>query len=340
MSLIMVLLMIAYVALLYYMMRGFLTSHEESLSLEVLKTKEGYQKYLLQEDYALTEKRLLEDQFRELFTLYEMTKEMTKSFSMGEALNVFKEKLQNNASVRDCQLLEPLSPELTKLKNDPGVILFPLHGKKKLLGYVVVQGAEASEHDKIGILVNQFALVLRRIHLYEEVERLAITDSLTQVFTRRHFLDRFEEELKRARDKEGHLSFLMLDVDFFKQVNDQHGHLSGDRVLRTVAQRISENIREIDIAGRYGGEEFCVLLPDTDVSGACYAAERLRKAVEEKFIPAYDAEIKTTVSIGVSTFPQHGRKSSTLIDKADWALYRAKKNGRNQICVFGMYDEE
>ncbi len=134
-------------------------------------------------------------------------------------------------------------------------------------------------------------------------------------------------------------SFLMIDVDHFKKLNDKYGHLAGDQVLREIAAIIQGNIREIDIAGRYGGEEFCVVLPDTDRDGALYVAERIRQATKETSIKAYDTVVESSVSIGISTFPQDGKKASELIDKADWALYRAKKQGRNRVCVFGMYED-
>lgn len=339
MSIFMIFLMIGYVCLVYYAAKSFLSFYQEEIEMDALKTKESYHKYLLQEDKVLTEKKALEEKFRELFTLYDMTKEITKSFSEEDALHIFRQKLQQNVVFEDCRLLDPLSKEINDAKKDPQYIFFPLKGKKELLGYVVIKGAGGQEHDKITILVNQFALVLRRISLYKEVERLAITDSLTQVFTRRYIMERFEEELDRARTKGSELAFLMLDVDFFKQVNDRHGHLVGDGVLRAVARCILENVREIDILGRYGGEEFCIILPDTDSAGAEYVAQRMRKAIENHAVDVYDIRIKVTASIGIAMFPRNGKKTGTLIDKADWALYRAKKMGRNRVCIFGMYDE-
>ena len=130
----------------------------------------------------------------------------------------------------------------------------------------------------------------------------------------------------------------MIDVDYFKKVNDQYGHLTGDQILRGVASLIREHVRGIDIVGRYGGEEFCVVLPDTDCGGAQYVAERIRTAIEKTPLKAYDNIIKVTVSIGSSTFPDDGQSLAELGDKADWALYRAKKMGRNRICAFGRYD--
>jgi diguanylate cyclase (GGDEF)-like protein len=136
------------------------------------------------------------------------------------------------------------------------------------------------------------------------------------------------------------LSLLMIDVDHFKSVNDKHGHLVGDHVLRSINLMIEENIREIDYVGRYGGEEFCVVLPETDSEGGFFVAERIRKAIEETGVDAYDTKLKVTVSIGIASFPYDAKKSLELIDKADWALYRSKKRGRNCVTPFGSYDEK
>jgi len=108
--------------------------------------------------------------------------------------------------------------------------------------------------------------------------------------------------------------------------------------LQRIGKIIRENIREIDIAGRYGGEEFGVVLPETDLTGAMLVAERIRKAVESAQIQAYDQVVQTTISIGVAIFPQDGDFTDAIIDKADWALYRAKSQGRNTVCAFGMYN--
>jgi len=132
----------------------------------------------------------------------------------------------------------------------------------------------------------------------------------------------------------------MIDVDYFKGFNDKHGHLVGDQVLRSISLLVEENIREIDYVGRYGGEEFCAVLPDTDPEGSFFVAERIRKAIEDTGVDAYDAKLKVTVSIGIANFPFDAKKSLDLIEKADWALYRSKKRGRNCVTPFGGYSEK
>ena len=135
------------------------------------------------------------------------------------------------------------------------------------------------------------------------------------------------------------MSFLMIDVDYFKRINDRFGHITGDQVLREMGSLIKANIRAIDVAGRYGGEEFCVMLPETDRQGARLAAERIRRAAEAAVIKAFDTTVAVTVCIGTSTYPLDSQRVDELVDKADWALYRGKKSGRNTVCSFGIYGD-
>ncbi len=311
-----------------------LETYEGVLEAEEISRKLGKEKEGLD-----SQRGNLQDEALEIFTLYEITKEITKSLNKEEAFDIFEKKLREHVNFQECRLLGPLSNEIKDLKRLGEKFVFALQSKRKKIGYLVVSGVSEQEKEKVMILGHQFALALRRVQLYEEIEQIAITDSLTEVHTRRYLIERFQEELKRSKGRRIKLSFLMIDVDFFKKFNDKYGHLTGDQILRETGFLISENIREIDIAGRYGGEEFCVILPDTDYQGAQYAAERIRKAAEDATIKAYDASVKMTVSIGTATFPDDGKKMDELIDKADWALYRAKKMGRNKVCSFGVYKE-
>lgn len=282
-------------------------------------------------------RKVLETEVAEIFTLYDLTREMTKSFSEEKTFYAFKAKLRESVHFGDCLLLDPLAQEQIKDKELGGYLLLTLSGQRRKLGVLALSDVAKSQQEKVVILANQFALALRRVRLYQDIERLAITDSLTEVHTRRYVLERFEEERNRAQIYKTHMAFLMVDVDFFKHFNDQYGHLTGDQILREIASIIKANIREIDIIGRFGGEEFCVVLPDTDFVSAGSVAERIRFAVEQATIKAFDTSTKATVSIGISVYPQDGKKVNELIDKADWALYRAKKGGRNRVCAFGVY---
>ena len=150
-------------------------------------------------------------------------------------------------------------------------------------------------------------------------------------------MERFMEEYTRSQKFNHKLSFLMLDIDHFKECNDKFGHLVGDIVLMNVADEIKNNIRQVDLAGRFGGEEFAVILPETDKIGAELSAERLRSAIKNRVIKAYDETINATVSIGVATFPDDASRPEELIDRSDWSMYRAKQTGRNRVCTYGVY---
>jgi len=280
----------------------------------------------LKEDWRNAEKVA-----QETFALYDMMQEISKHLTDEEALLAFKSKLRENIFFEDCRLLDPLSAELKALQAAGEWQVYPLRAKNRQLGFLVVKGVADNDREKVTILANQFALALQRISLYAEVERLAMTDSLTEIHTRRYVLQRLDEELLRAQARQAVLSLLMIDVDHFKAINDHYGHLTGDFVLKEIGRLIRENIREIDICGRYGGEEFCVVLPDTNEEGASFAAERIRLAIEKQKIQAYDALLQVTVSAGCSTFPLDGKELTDLVDRADWALYKAKKEGRNRV---------
>ena len=212
---------------------------------------------------------------------------------------------------------------------------FPLVMDEALRGFLVAIDLAPDAVERCGILVSQFALAARRIRLYERVQELAIHDGLTGVFIRRHFLARLHEEVGRSARRGLPLAFLMVDIDHFKPINDTHGHLVGDAVLRELAAILRTQIRDVDLLGRYGGEEFALGLPETDAPQGQLVAERIRRAVMGAMFRAYDERLSITVSIGVAAFPRDAADASELVERADAAMYRAKLAGRNQACLFG-----
>jgi len=209
----------------------------------------------------------------------------------------------------------------------------PLIVEDELIGILVIEDLAEKDVDKFLILAGQFALEIKKVRLYETIQKLAIIDGLTSVYMRRHFLERVEEELKRSEYHKLNMSFLLIDIDHFKVCNDRYGHLVGDAVLKELAHILKRNVREIDIICRYGGEEFLIALPDTAKKGALMVAERIRVTVEEAAFHAYEESPQVTVSTGVSSYPQNGKRIEELIEAADKALYKAKHTGRNKVCV-------
>ena len=165
----------------------------------------------------------------------------------------------------------------------------------------------------------------------EELERLANIDSLTGLLNRGAILRKLSEQMKHAKRYREELSLSLLDIDHFKKVNDQYGHLTGDDVLEQVAIIMWQNIRDADIIGRYGGEEFIIILPRTDLSSALNVAERVRKMIEASKIKDSEGNaFSLTVSQGISIY-KLGEDEHSLISRADNALYKAKGNGRNRV---------
>jgi diguanylate cyclase (GGDEF)-like protein len=238
--------------------------------------------------------------------------------------------MQRYIRVDDCKLLHP-DEDIVKYSN---YTIVPLNAYKKTIGFLAVSGLKTIDTDKFHIIAQQFMLGIKRALLYKEVQELTITDNLTQVFTRRYFMERFIEELDRSKKFKHKFSFLMIDIDRFKEFNDRYGHLVGDVVLREITKTIKDTVRQIDLIGRYGGEELSIILTETDKDQARFAAERLRRAIESKCIKAYDEDLKATVSIGISTYPADANDAKSLIEKADEALYNAKEAGRNSICLY------
>ena len=174
--------------------------------------------------------------------------------------------------------------------------------------------------------------VIRKINfMYTKTKELSITDALTGLHNRRHFEQTADREFLRAARYKSNLTFAVIDIDFFKHINDTYGHLCGDKILKEVAFLINDSFRKTDMVFRYGGEEFVIILTETNETGAQIPLERLREKIENNAFKFKTETLKVTVSIGFSSAVEASEDATELFSFADKALYKAKESGRNQI---------
>lgn len=323
-------ILILLTGVLYLGLRAFLGAGLCKANREYEHAKYKYDKTCEQNSRLKQENQIIQKAAEETTALYDITRDICKPLEEEQVFAVFRDKMSKYLELEDCRFLKS-QEDLSLYSN---YTILPLRIDKHAVGHLLARGVKEQDKDKFHILTQQFMLGVKRAHLYRRVQDLAIMDSLTQVSTRRYSLERLKEEIERSRKFNYVFSFLMLDVDHFKECNDQYGHLVGDAILKEIARTIKENIRLIDMVGRYGGEEFCVILTETDKEGARLAAERIRQAIDAKEIKVYDEKLKATVSIGAASFPADSRQSQALIENADSALYLAKQRGRNRVCLY------
>jgi diguanylate cyclase (GGDEF)-like protein len=234
--------------------------------------------------------------------------------------------------------------ELTPAANEPSgcdVLAVPLRSMGAVVGAIALyrrcgedptgREFDTADEDALGTLAGQASIALDNVQLHQEAQRLSTTDPLTGVWNFRYLSMSLAREIERSNRFDRPLAVLMLDLDHFKQVNDTYGHARGDAVLRELAERVQEQIREVDTFARYGGEEFVVVLPETTLEGAAQLAERICAGVRRApFRTDGEEPLEVTISIGGAAFPIHGSSPATLMRAADKALYEAKALGRDR----------
>lgn len=227
--------------------------------------------------------------------------------------------------------------ELAKKEGINSIISVPLKTKQTTIGCLTVYRKTEdkftdSELMILNILSSQSTEAIEKTKMLEDLKKQATYDLLTEVYNRNYILKRFEEETKRSARFNLLFSLIFIDIDDFKKFNDEHGHLYGDKLLVDLVGVIKKNLRKNDIVGRYGGEEFIILAPETDKKGGLILAEKILKAVNDYSFIGTSGEINNvSFSAGVASFPEDGKSSSELIGKADNAMYMAKKNGKNRV---------
>ena len=215
-------------------------------------------------------------------------------------------------------------------------LIVPLRQREHAPGYLAVfrrrgaaQYSAATLHSVV-MLATWVAVALENLRLSENVERLAVTDDLTQVYNYRFLKTALRREIKRAGRFRQDLALVMIDVDNLKSYNDRHGHLRGSHLLKEIAGLLAAQVRSFDLVAKYGGDEFTLILPQTEREGAMAVGERVRAAVAGHAFPLAPAG-QITVSLGVAVFPYDAADASGLIQASDRALYTAKQQGRNRV---------
>jgi diguanylate cyclase (GGDEF)-like protein len=233
------------------------------------------------------------------------------------------------------------------LKPNRSLLAVPLKVKEKIIGVIFLgsykeNGFSKKELTLIEILANYAATSIENAKVFQQTERRAFIDELTDLYNYRGFELQLDQQLVEAKETQKSLSLLIIDVDYFKKVNDQFGHLMGNRVLQHLAKILTEQVRKKDIVARYGGEEFTIILPDTSKAEASEIAERIRQTIpsqpielKEDLHSGKEIYIQNTVSIGIATYPEHAEDGLSLVRHADRAMYvGAKQAGRNRIAVY------
>lgn len=217
------------------------------------------------------------------------------------------------------------------------ILCAPLISRGRTLGVIEMinrddkDGFTENDLELVQILVNPAAVAIENAFLFQKAQTLTIQDDLTKLYNSRHLNQCLTTEIKRARRLNRPLSLVFLDLDGFKAVNDKFGHLQGSQSLIDIAKIINECARDTDIAGRWGGDEFMLILPTTDTEGAVIVSERIRDRIESYRVH----DLSMSASIGIASFPNHGHHKEELMQLADKAMYRVKESGKNGILVAG-----
>lgn len=264
---------------------------------------------------------------------------IAEGFARGNVLNFWATKYGRPLLVTDGHNLQ--ADSVLRVMESATALVVPLFVSNRVMGTMQLFSPQPNaftfeDARLLWILSLVAENQLTREYANEGLIRFAFTDFLTGLKTRGYFEQQLELEIKRSERRKQNFALLMIDIDFFKQLNDHYGHHVGDQVLRDVASILMKDMREVDTVARYGGEEFVMILPETSGPGAHYVANRLRRSMEQAkfFAGSPQAVERLTISIGIAVFSSDAQFKRDLIEFADAALYDAKKQGRNQVVLY------
>ena len=301
-------------------------------------------------------RELVQSEAWSLLLIDEMTQELHCSVAIGEhAANFQQFKLKLGEGVAGWVAREGKPMVVHDVSEDPrffnemdlhlgfqtnSILCVPLETRGKILGVLEVinkkGGGQFSDGDLnlVTKLAGFAAVAIENARLYHQAKLLTLTDELTHLYNSRFFNQFLESEVKRCRRYDSNVSLIFLDLDFFKKVNDQYGHLMGSKVLQEAADVLRAGLRDVDIVARYGGDEFLVILPETRIIAAAHVAERMRIDFEKKiFLAEEGLDVKVTASFGVASFPEFSSSKEELVRLADQAMYHVKNQSRNGVFV-------
>lgn len=257
-------------------------------------------------------------------------------FKLGEGVAGWVAKHKKPVLIEDCSQ-DPRFVNIEQQKRQiVSMICVPLLIKRNLIGAVSLTTRTeghlltADELELTVLMSAHISLALENNRLYE----ISVLDGLTNLYNRRYLEQRLGKEMAYSKRFKKPLTVMMVDIDFFKKLNDGFGHQAGDHALRIVSDTLTTALREYDIVARYGGEEFAVVLPSTPRHKGASIAERLRQSIAESNIVHKERKLPVTISVGVSSFPEDADTADDLVAKADRALYEAKRQGRNQVVCY------
>ncbi|GBC91755.1 Response regulator PleD [bacterium HR15] len=258
-------------------------------------------------------------------------------FEKGIGLQGWRATRARPLLIRDARNDSHAAPELYQA-GIGSLMLVGLSAGARLNGFLLMAHSQPdfftpADLEAAQVVATHLTLLMERARLLHQLEQLAVTDGLTGLYNYRHFHERYQEEVRRARRYQTPFAVMLIDMDNFKQVNDQYGHLEGDYVLMQVADLIRRTVRETELVARYGGDEFVILFPATNLQGARIAAERLLQAMRTSRFATTEGEpiANLTLSIGLAAYPDSSSNPAEILEKADDALETAKKTGRNRL---------